>query len=40
MSKKSVNAINPFYGTGLFLYSLKTENQRFSNVFGGVDRDQ
>ena len=27
--------INPFNATGLFLYPLKTENQRFSNVFKG-----
>ena len=29
-------ALNPFQVTGLFLYPLKTsENQRFSDVFGG-----
>ena len=26
---------NPFHATGLFLYPLKTENQRFSDVFSG-----
>ena len=33
--------VNPFRGTGLFLYSLTTwENQRFSNVFRGIEMDQ
>ena len=26
---------NPFHATGLFLYPLKTENQKFSDVFRG-----
>ena len=31
---------NPFHGTGLFLYPLKTsENQRFSDVLGSIERD-
>ena len=32
--------LNPFHGTGLFLYPLKiSENQRFSNVFQGVQKE-
>ena len=27
--------VNPFLATGLFLYHVKTENLRFSNVFRG-----
>ena len=34
------NDINSFHATGLFLYSLKiSENQRFSNVFRGMEKD-
>ena len=28
---------NPYHATDLFLYPLKTENLRFSNVFRGID---
>ena len=32
---------NSFHASGLFLYSLKTsENQKFSDVSGGIERDQ
>ena len=32
---------NPFYATDLFRYPLKTlENQRFSDVFRGIKREQ
>ena len=32
---------NPFHTTNLFLYSLKTwENLWFSDIFGGIERDQ
>ena len=32
---------NPFHATGLFLYPLKaSENQRFSDISGGVEKDQ
>ena len=27
--------INSLYATGFFLYPLKTENQKFSNIFRG-----
>ena len=27
--------VKSFHATGLFLYALKTENQRFSDVFKG-----
>ena len=31
---------NPFHATGHFRYLMKTsENQRFSNVFGGVSKE-
>ena len=31
----------PFHATGLFLYPLNTsENQRFSDVFWGIERHQ
>ena len=30
--------LKPFHGTGFFLYPLKTENQRFSNVFRGYGK--
>ena len=33
---KTIERVNPFHATGLFLYPLKTsENQRFSDVFRG-----
>ena len=33
--------INLFHATGLFLYPLKTsENKRFSDVSGVIERDQ
>ena len=33
--------INTFHTTGLFQYPLKaSENQRFSDVLGGIERDQ
>ena len=40
-SNKIIFYLNPFYPTGLFRYPLKpSENQRFSNVFKGIERDQ
>ena len=34
-------SLNPFHATGLFLYPMKTlENQRFSDVFRGIEGDQ
>ena len=32
--------VNPFDATALFLYPLETENQGFSNVFRGIEREQ
>ena len=37
----SVKVTNPYHATGPFLYPLKTsENQSFSNVLGGIEREQ
>ena len=36
-STKNQVFLNRFHATGLFLYPVKTENQRF---LGGIERDQ
>ena len=37
--KQTLDGVNPFHTTGLFLYPLKVlDNQRFSDVLGGYTK--